>query len=978
MVANGITERKRSMDKVPASATLDEAMLATVSKDTDKRCILGVPRVNQGNTEQEAMRVASSVSLGLYNILHMLLSGLILMGVIMQTLSLGYVIPAAQCDLNVGLENKGWLAALPFTGPSAVVYTYLGEFNNLHHRDKMVAFGASFVGIGTVLLPGVSWLILPLDFAWPIPWLGIDYRPWRFLVIACAIPYAIGTILMFFAPESPKFHYAKGRTEECLETLKKIYAANKWTTPDHFPGIGAVLSSMWDQTAPLFRKPLLKWTALTCFVQFGIFATCNGFYVWFPTILNSLANHDGVESRICDILDAGARSASNATERSIYIGLVFCSMYIVVGFLVDLVGKKAILIVILGGSGLCGIGAHLAGSQQTAVVLFAVFQMSGACIGMMNAVAVELFPTRIRAMAVCLSMMMGRLGSVVGSNLIGVFMRTNCGVSFYLFGGLLLGLTCLLILAMYLDIFGFSVVLPAAACDLGLTTSQQGLLSAVPLIASANAAAFVLVGETTPRRHRSRFMFLMASATMLVQFFICVFAIPVFKLTFRYSISWLSMDYRPWRLLMQIISLPGIIGVVGMLFLYESPKFLLSRDRDGQALTLDTVYLEEPLQLVNSGASFLRKMWDQTAPLFKPPLLKNNLKLYYILLCAYMTGMATCLSVVVARGFGFFSVQLIAQLLTNHCTPMIIGCGFIGRNLVEYLISNDLVSGIRAVDKTPPQLAFLNPAHSKIFEDPRVEYKSANLINPTSCASALDPGDSPWALVLNCAGETRIGQTEAVYAEGICTLSSNVAKLCDQQGVRLVEISSGQMYSTEKTRRRRSTLKECTLSSNVSKQCGQQGVGLVEISSGQMYSTAPRLLLGAIYKHLNETMKLLWTADLKMNTVHVSDVCRAMWTLGNRPDANRQVYNVVDEGNSTQGSLAELNDIASVAEEANDKHLSAWASICRAYSLTHTPLEPGAGAELLLNKHLCLDGSKYYAVLEDYASMNLFPKELLL
>ncbi|KAI8421234.1 hypothetical protein MSG28_008293 [Choristoneura fumiferana] len=603
--------------------------------------------------------------------------------------------------------------------------------------------------------------------------------------------------------------------------------------------------------------------------------------------------------------------------------------------------------------------------------------------------------------------------------------------------------------------------------------------------ASANAAAFVLVGETTPRRHRSRFMFLMASATMLVQFFICVFAIPVFKLTFRYSISWLSMDYRPWRLLMQIISLPGIIGVVGMLFLYESPKFLLSRDRDGQALTLDTVYLEEPLQLVNSGASFLRKMWDQTAPLFKPPLLKNNLKLYYILLCAYMTstgytmwvptmtnayfngenssgqtfcevasgatsssnssrtlyavmcysgasgiinvllsfvvgplgkkrttllvfvisatagvvllfvkisllsialfyvflyvalilgnvntylvelnptylrGMATCLSVVVARGFGFFSVQLIAQLLTNHCTPMIIGyvvlvscCGFIGRNLVEYLISNDLVSGIRAVDKTPPQLAFLNPAHSKIFEDPRVEYKSANLINPTSCASALDPGDSPWALVLNCAGETRIGQTEAVYAEGICTLSSNVAKLCDQQGVRLVEISSGQMYSTEKSR--------------VEKEL-----------------KTPRLLLGAIYKHLNETMKLLWTADLKMNTVHVSDVCRAMWTLGNRPDANRQVYNVVDEGNSTQGSLAELNDIASVAEEANDKHLSAWASICRAYSLTHTPLEPGAGAELLLNKHLCLDGSKYYAVaaigvLEDYASMNLFPKELLL
>ncbi|KAF9405595.1 hypothetical protein HW555_013736, partial [Spodoptera exigua] len=71
-------------------------------------------------------------------------------------------------------------------------------------------------------------------------------------------------------------------------------------------------------------------------------------------------------------------------------------------------------------------------------------------------------------------------------------------------------------------------------------------------------------------------------------------------------------------------------------------------------------------------------------------------------------------------------------------------------------------------------------------------------------------------------------------------------------------------------------------------------------------STAPRLLYGGIYKHLNETMKLLWTADLKMNTVHVRDVCRAVWTLGRHPEANKQIYNVVDDANSTQGALAEL------------------------------------------------------------------------
>lgn len=72
-------------------------------------------------------------------------------------------------------------------------------------------------------------------------------------------------------------------------------------------------------------------------------------------------------------------------------------------------------------------------------------------------------------------------------------------------------------------------------------------------------------------------------------------------------------------------------------------------------------------------------------------------------------------------------------------------------------------------------------------------------IVPASCTSALDPGDgAPWGLVANCAAETRVGQSEAVYAEGILTLSMNVAKQCAQQGARLVELSSGQMYSTDK------------------------------------------------------------------------------------------------------------------------------------------------------------------------------------
>lgn len=40
-----------------------------------------------------------------------------------------------------------------------------------------------------------------------------------------------------------------------------------------------------------------------------------------------------------------------------------------------------------------------------------------------------------------------------------------------------------------------------------------------------------------------------------------------------------------------------------------------------------------------------------------------------------------------------------------------LGCGFIGRHLVDYLVCDRLVSKVRVVDKIPPQLNWLNKHH---------------------------------------------------------------------------------------------------------------------------------------------------------------------------------------------------------------------------------------------------------------------------
>lgn len=120
----------------------------------------------------------------------------------------------------------------------------------------------------------------------------------------------------------------------------------------------------------------------------------------------------------------------------------------------------------------------------------------------------------------------------------------------------------------------------------------------------------------------------------------------------------------------------------------------------------------------------------------------------------------------------------------------------------------------------------------------------------------------------------------------------------------------------------------------------------------------------------------------------------------------------MDKGESTQGSissiLAELFeikvqyygslvssavDLAGAADEANDKHLQPWAELCRKDGVLNTPLSPHMDPELLLHKHLNLDGSKLYNmgfeltvpepniqrirdIVDNFVQMKVFPSSL--
>lgn len=57
---------------------------------------------------------------------------------------------------------------------------------------------------------------------------------------------------------------------------------------------------------------------------------------------------------------------------------------------------------------------------------------------------------------------------------------------------------------------------------------------------------------------------------------------------------------------------------------------------------------------------------------------------------------------------------------------------------------------------------------------------------------------------------------------------------------------------------------------------------------------------------MNEKMKLLWNEALKMNTVHVYDVVAAAWKLANYENSIGEIYNIVDDSDTTQGTLSNI------------------------------------------------------------------------
>ena len=396
-----------------------------------------------------------------------------------------------------------------------------------------------------------------------------------------------------------------------------------------------------------------------------------------------------------------------------------------------------------------------------------------------------------------------------------------------------------------------------------------------------------------------------------------------------------------------------------------------------------------------------------------------------------------------------------AELASGPKVLLLGGVGMIGRNFVKYLVDKDLCSSITVADKAMPQIAFMNESHENAFDHESVTYIQADLTKEIHLDKVFgkdgEAVEGRYDFVFNLAAETRLGQSELLYDERCRKLS----KLCAERSAkgrvkRFIEVSTALVYKAQKSRAHKEDgiLDPWTLQAKAKLAAERhvldvEGLDAVVLRPAFVYGIGdvsglmPRIVCAASYQQMGETMKFLWDKTMRINTVHVDDVCRALFHVTSDRIPRGAVYNLADKNDTDQAkvntvlgtlfgkgttnpslghnirttllirpkhfswtysrlisfggaceigiktgfhgiiisNLARLN-LQGVIEAANEKHMKPWDVVCRAHKIVTTPLSPYMSQELLSNNSLYVDGSLIESTGFNYAQPTVDPERI--
>ncbi|XP_043479348.1 synaptic vesicle glycoprotein 2B-like [Leptopilina heterotoma] len=233
-------------------------------------------------TEEEVVELAiNETGFGKFNIKVTVICFLIYLNISLSTVSTGFVLPAAACDLQMSTVDKGLLSSSYFigscfsalicgflanlkgrkwllivslflqgnadllqsivsnywiimglkfisgfagTGQLITVFTYLSECIPLKQRKSLLSLMEFFWISGHGVASALAYGIIPLEFQFQKKY--FSFQSWNLYILICSLPGIILGFWLICFPESPKYLAEMGSNEKLLQVLIEMYEQN--------------------------------------------------------------------------------------------------------------------------------------------------------------------------------------------------------------------------------------------------------------------------------------------------------------------------------------------------------------------------------------------------------------------------------------------------------------------------------------------------------------------------------------------------------------------------------------------------------------------------------------------------------------------------------------------------------------------------------------------------------------------------------
>lgn len=290
-----------------------------------------------------------------------------------------------------------FLTGLGLGGELPAASTLVSEFSPAKARGRMVVLLESFWAWGWIAASLIAYLLIPI-------------YGWRIGFFLGGIPALYAAYLRKNIPESPRYLEQKGRFQEADEIVSKMEQQagvnNDRETvvnqPEGKKTRNITLSDLWSRA--YVRRTFVLWV-LWLGINFGYY----GFVLWTPTLL----------------VGKGF-SLVRGFEFTLIMSIAQLPGYYSAAYLIERVGRKAVLVVYLAGTAL---SAYLFGhaASVTSVLAFGclLYFFSLGAWGAVYAYTPEVYPTRVRGSGAGWAAAVGRIGAIAAPYIVGLVYETN-------------------------------------------------------------------------------------------------------------------------------------------------------------------------------------------------------------------------------------------------------------------------------------------------------------------------------------------------------------------------------------------------------------------------------------------------------------------------------------------------------------------------------------------------------------------------